>query len=125
MLNILESNAPKNYSDLRNKKLETQEITHMDTRLYTVRTGNHESCHVTRGPRTVQAYRTLGFKFLATWPTRKTKQAMGEETGSYNADWMRRVADRIQRRAVVLVVLHIRTMELFRQLYYNNKFRNI
>jgi len=100
----------KNDSDLRNKKMEMQEITHMDTRLYTVRTGNHVRCHVTRGPRIVQAYRTLGFAFLATWPTRKTKQTMGEETDSYTADWMSRVADRIQRRAVVLVVLHMRTM---------------
>lgn len=90
--------------------METQEITHMDTLLYTVRTGNHERCHVTRGPRIVQAYKTLGFKFLATWFTRKTKQMMGEETGSYNADWISRVADRIQRRAVVLMVLHIRTV---------------
>ena len=28
----------KNDSDIRNKEMETQEITHMDTRLYTVRT---------------------------------------------------------------------------------------
>jgi len=35
---------------------------------------------------------------------------MGEERGSYNADWMSRDADRIQRGAVVLVVLHIRTV---------------
>jgi len=103
----------KNDSDLPNKKTETQEIIHMDTLLYTVRTGNHERCHVTRGPRIVQGYRTLGFEFLATWPTRKTKQTAGEETGSYNADWMSRDADRIQRRAVVLVVLHIRTVQLF------------
>jgi hypothetical protein len=89
--------------------METQEITHMDTLLYTVRTGAHERCHVTRGPRLVQAYKTLGVKFLATWPTRKTKHDGGGK-GSYNADWMSRVADRIQRRAVVLVVLHIRTV---------------
>jgi len=56
----------KNYSDLRNKKMETQEIIHLDTLFYTVRRGNHECCHVTREPRIVQAYRTLGFKFLAT-----------------------------------------------------------
>lgn len=51
----------KNYSDIRNKKTETQAITHTDTLLYTVRTGNHARCHVTRGPRIVQAYITLGF----------------------------------------------------------------
>jgi hypothetical protein len=90
--------------------METQEITHLDTLLYTVRTGDHARCHVTRGPRIVQAYRTLAFKFLAAWPTRKTKQMIGEVTGSDNADWMSRVADRIERRAVVLVVLHIRTV---------------
>jgi len=105
MLNILENNAPKMIRTYGTRKWKHKKL------LIWIRDfillGR---CHVTRGPRIVQAYRTLGFKFLATWPTRKTKQTMGEETGSYNADWMSRVADRIQRRAVVLVVLHIRTM---------------
>jgi hypothetical protein len=39
----------KNYSDLRNKKMETKEITHMGTLLYTVRAGKHERCHVNKG----------------------------------------------------------------------------
>jgi len=106
-LNILENNAPKIIGTYGTRKWKHKI---MDTLFYTVRTANHERCHVTRGPRIAQAYRTLGFKFLATWPTRKTKQMMGEETDSYNADWMSRVADRIQRRAVVLVVLHIGTV---------------
>jgi hypothetical protein len=59
----------ENYSDLRNKKTETQELTHMDTLLYTVRTGNHERCHVTRGSRIVQAYRNSGgLNFLQRGP---------------------------------------------------------